>query len=85
MAALEIVEHDALDATTGAERKPPKAKPTLKETMFANLKEIGVTDKEKIKEYIKSRIGREISSSEELTEAEIKKVAEDAKKMKESV
>ena len=69
------------------EKKQPKAapQPTLKETMFYNLKQIGVTDKEKIVEYIKSRIGKEISSSDELTEAEIKKVAEDAKKMKESV
>ena len=77
---------DATKYSKGDNPQPKAApQPTLKETMFYNLKQIGVTDKEKIVEYIKSRIGKEISSSDELTEAELKKVAEDAKKMKESV
>ncbi len=93
MTALEIVEHDAIDATTGQEKpkkEQPKEAPKQELTpqqkkMFAAMKEIGVESREKVKEFIESRINRQISSTKEMTKEEISKVIEDATKMKEEL
>ncbi len=94
MTALEIVEHDALDATTGqdkpkkeqAKKEPPKQEvsPQMKK-MFAVIRELNIEGKEKVKEFIESRINRQISSTKEMTEKEVSKVIEDATKMKEEL
>ncbi len=88
MAALEIVEHDALDATTGQESKPGRSQkaapaPSPKEVMFTRLRDIGITSKEDVQDFIESRIGRKVESSDDLKLNEMKKIADDAKAMKE--
>ncbi len=81
---------DTKDADSSAPAEKPKDKPknaapppTPKEVMFAKIEEAGIKGKEQAKEFIESRIGREIKSSNDLTVKEIKKVAEDAEKIKE--
>jgi len=75
MLALEIVEHDVLDATTGQEAS---AKP--KEQLLADLFNIGrkVMIDQELKNYVFEKY--QVSSSKELTVTQIKDLIEDLKK-----
>ena len=74
MAALEIVEHDALDATTGQKPEKPTEKPKVDKVQDNQIKKLFALTKEKdlspeqMKEIMQAKFGK--TSSKELTKKE---------------